>query len=484
MAVERMLRKVERWGRLELAFDGPSEGNPYQEVQFSARFQYKNRIVEADGFYDGEGRYRLRFMPDQLGMWRYITESSCSELHGIAGEFLCTDPSAGNHGPVRVKDRRQFVYEDGTAFVPFGTTCYHWTHDQNEQLEELTLQTLSESPFNKIRMCLLPTRDMVPPAFVFAGTCPEDADRTRFNPAYFAHLERRLDDLQRLGIEADLVLFHPYDKGYWGFDQMEAQTDCFYLKYVIARLAAYRNVWWSLSNEYDFNKYKTVEDWDRLLQFVQRTDPYQHLRSIHNGTKMYKSSYLYDFNKPWITHQSIQHWDPELTTEWLEACPKPVAIDEISYEGNSSRRWGNISGMELTHRFWEAMSRGGTVGHGESFNGMETRAWISTGGKLYGEAVERIAFLRRIIEEGPSDWLKAREEGTYGLYYYGHRQPACTTLVLPNQRCCRLDLIDTWNMTIRRLEGTYSGTVQVTLPGRPYLALRMTLEGGSTAGHE
>ena len=26
------------------------------------------------------------------------------------------------------------------------------------------------------------------------------------------------DRLNRLGIEADLILFHPYDKGRWGFD--------------------------------------------------------------------------------------------------------------------------------------------------------------------------------------------------------------------------------------------------------------------------
>ncbi|OXM87979.1 DUF5060 domain-containing protein [Paenibacillus rigui] len=468
-------RKVEQWGRWELTLEGPSEGNPFQEVTFGARFQFKNRVVEADGFYDGEGKYRIRFMPDRTGAWSYVTRSNCPQLHGLSGEFNCVGPSKGNHGPVRVNLRFGFVYEDGKRYLPFGTTCYHWTHDMDEQLEELTLQTLQTSPFNKIRMCLLPTRDMCPPAIAFAGTCPEDVDRTRFNPSFFRHLERRLDDLQRLGIEADLVLFHPYDKGHWGFDGMSWEEDTFYLKYVISRLAAYRNVWWSLSNEYDFNKNKTVDDWDRLIQYVRRNDPYEHLRSIHNGTKMYKSSMLYDFNKPWITHQSIQHWDPELTTDWRAACPKPVVIDEISYEGNSSRRWGNISGQELTHRFWEAMSRGGSVGHGESFNGMATRAWISTGGVLYGEAVERIAFLRRFMEEGPADWIQAKQDGTYGLYYFGRRQPVYYTLELSEDQRYKLEFIDTWNMTIEHMEGTCSGKARIRLPGKPYFALRVTI---------
>ncbi|UJF35612.1 DUF5060 domain-containing protein [Paenibacillus hexagrammi] len=471
-------QEVEQWGQFELTLDGPSAGNPFQEVRLSAQFQYKNLIVEPDGFYDGNGIYRIRFMPDRPGVWRYVTRSNISELDGHDGEFVCIQAAEGNHGPVRVKHSYLFAYEDGTPYMPFGTTCYHWTHHGNEELEELTLQTLKDSPFNKVRMCLLPTRDMRPPLnLVFAGTCPEDIDKTKFNPAFFTHLESRIKDLMQLGIEADLVLFHPYDKGYWGVDNMDAESDAFYLRYVIARLASFRNVWWSLCNEYDFNSYKTVADWDRLLQLTQGQDPYQHLRSIHNGTKMYKSSNLYDFSKPWITHQSIQHWEAELTTEWREAVAKPIVIDEISYEGNSSRRWGNISGEELTHRFWEGLSRGGFVGHGESFINKETRAWISSGGKLYGESTERIAFLRKVMEEGPEDWMAARQEGSYMLLYFGRHQHAYKHVELRKDALYRIEIIDTWEMTIKQIEGTFSGTIKVDLPGKPYIALRISMIG-------
>lgn len=486
MGIQQNGQEVDRWGRFELALKGPSEGNPFQEVQISARFQYKNLIVEPEGFYDGDGTYRIRFMPDRIGVWRYVTRSNRSELDGHSGEFVCVEPSSGNHGPVRVKDQYLFAYEDGTPYMPFGTTCYHWTH-YNEQLEELTLQTLKGSPFNKVRMCLLPTQDMRPPLrLAFVGANPEDIDKTRFNTDFFAHLEKRIDDLMQLGIEADLVLFHPYDKGYWGVDNMDAEADIFYLRYVIARLSAYRNIWWSLCNEYDFNKFKTVDDWDRLIQFVQHRDPYQHLRSIHNGTKMYKSSWLYDYSKPWITHQSIQHWDAELTTSWREATPKPIVIDEISYEGNSSRRWGNISGEEMTHRFWEAISRGGFVGHGESFIERETRAWISSGGKLYGESTERIAFLRKIMEEGPADWMKAWQLGTYGLLYFGHHQHAYKYVDLPENASYYIEIIDTWKMTITPVKGTFRGRGRVDLPGKSNLALRIlkVSEANSAGGDQ
>ncbi|KRF06837.1 alpha-L-rhamnosidase [Paenibacillus sp. Soil766] len=474
MGIQQNSQEIEKWGRFELTMQGPSEGNPFQEVQLSARFQYKNYIVQPDGFYDGNGTYRIRFMPDRVGVWTYVTQSNHNDLDGQHGEFMCVEASRENHGPVRVKDQYVFAFEDGTPYMPFGTTCYHWTHHGNELLEELTLESLKESPFNKVRMCLLPTRDMKAPLrLVFDGSCPEDVDKTRFNPDFFNHFEKRITDLMDLGIEADLVLFHPYDKGFWGVDNMDAASDTFYLRYVIARLSSFRNVWWSLCNEYDFNTFKTVEDWDRLIQFVQHHDPYQHLRSIHNGTKMYKSSWVYDFSKPWITHQSIQHWDAELTTSWREANAKPVVIDEISYEGNSSRRWGNISGEEMTHRFWEAMSRGGFVGHGESFIDKETRAWISSGGKLYGESTQRIAFLRKLMEEGPSDWIKAWQRGEYGLQYFGHHQHAYTYVELSDNASYRLEIIDTWDMTVTPVKGTFCGRTKVDLPGKPNLALRI-----------
>ena len=124
---------------------------------------------------------------------------------------------------------------------------------------------------------------------------------SRFNPQYFQHLEQRVADLQKLGIEADIILFHPYDEGHWGFDRMPAAVDDRYLHYVVARLAAYRNVWWSLANEWDFMKKKQESDFVRFGEIVSHDDPWHHLLSIHNG------SILFNHTLPWVTHASIQN---------------------------------------------------------------------------------------------------------------------------------------------------------------------------------
>lgn len=497
---------VEQWDFFEVTLPGPSAGNPFLEVQLSARFRQGEKQVTVDGFYDGEGVYRVRFMPDAPGEWRYETRSNRPELDRKTGSFPCTPASGRNHGPVRVRDTYHFAYADGTPHLSFGTTGYAWTH-QDEALEAQTLKTLAAAPFNKLRMCVFPKRYLYnenePRLYPFEGTAPDRWDFSRPNPAFFRHLERRVGDLRALGIEADLILFHPYDKGHWGFDRMPADADDRYLRYVVARLAAYRNVWWSLANEFDFMKEKSRADWDRFGHIVQESDPYGHLRSIHNGTR------FYDHSQPWVTHASIQNGQAladfgraELLRTVYE---KPVVYDEARYEGNIARRWGNLTAQEMVLRFWHGAISGTYVGHGETYLNPQDVLWWSKGGVLHGESPARIAFLRKLLEEDapqgidPIDkWMTPSIAGRYGEYYlryFGEERPQEWRFQLPKGKGelpqgarFRVDVIDTWEMTITPVPGEFAVRPQgdylyvsdappVRLPGKPYHALRIRRVG-------
>jgi hypothetical protein len=477
--VDPLSDHVERWGIAEIVLEGPSDGeprygNPFVDVEVSARFQFKNRVVEVSGFYDGDGVYRVRFMPDTVGRWRYVTASNCSELDGQEGEFACVEPSPDNHGPVYVRNRYHFCYADGTPHVSIGTTCYAWAH-QGDKLEEQTLETLKNAPFTKMRMCVFPKdysyNKNEPVYYPFQQSGKGGWDTARFDPAFWRHFERRVGQLCDLGIEADLILFHPYDR--WGFATMDTESDDRYLRYAVARLAAYRNVWWSMANEFDLMKEKTMADWDRFFHIVQACDPYQRMRSVHNCRQ------FYDHNKPWVTHCSIQNSDLDQVATWRQMYGKPVVVDECCYEGNIPQGWGNISARELVHRFWLGTVGGGYVGHGETYLHPQDILWWSKGGVLHGESPARIAFLQSILEDRPAQGLDpvdrwgAGQPGQYYLYYFGVRQPGRWTFDVPEDSACRVEVIDTWEMTIASLEGTFSGKFQVNLPGKPYLAVRI-----------
>lgn len=443
-------RKIERWDFFELRLDGPQTGNPFVDVTLSAQFKIGVKVYTPQGFYDGEGKYIIRFMASETGEWTYITQSNRTELDGIEGTFKCVSPSKNNHGPVRVRNKFHLAYEDGTPYFQIGTTCYAWAH-QGNAMEQQTLKTLATSPFNKIRMCVFP-KDYTynknePEYYPFEGEPLKEWDFTRFNPEFWRHFEQRVMDLQNLGIEADIILFHTYDR--WGFENMNSESDDRYIKYVVARLSAFRNVWWSLANEFDFMPDKKEADWDRFFQIIQKHDPYNHLRGIHNGSRWY------DHNKPWVTHASIQTSDMAAGIRFREEFQKPVLYDECKYEGNVPHGWGRLTPQQMVKYFWQGMLSGCYVGHGETYLHPDDLLWWSKGGKLFGESPKRIAFLKDFMSGAPNfEELQPMGDdkgnfisGIPGKYYlvYG-RSAGNTTILLPGEEPYKIDAIDTWNM--------------------------------------
>ena len=205
-----------------------------------------------------------------------------------------------------------------------------------------------------------------------------------------------------MGIEVDLILFHPYDKGRWGFDSLPMDVNKQYLKYIIARLGSFHNIWWSVANEWDLVKYKTRDEWIELSKYIYENDPYHHLSSIHGSTAKYIEYWF-----PYFTHSSVQDEAPVMN--WGAASiarsiyHKPVIYDEVGYEGNLKHRWGRYSGEEMNHLMWMGAIGGTYVTHGEAYmfhDDKDTIFWAK-GGMFKGTSWKRAAFLRKILEAGP-----------------------------------------------------------------------------------
>lgn len=493
---------VEKWGTFEASLSGFTEGNPFEDFNIQCTFTSQNETKTVAGFYDGDGRYIVRFMPSFEDTYDFVMNGTFS-LDSYRGDFIVTPPLEGNHGPVRVAPDLHLIYEDGTPYHCLGTTCYVWTH-QSLELQSLTLKTLSENAFNKVRFCIFPKHYLYnfhePLSYPYEGTPCDSSGLNEdtfvifaenailegnewnfhsFNPLHFQLLENRIQDLMQLGIEADIILMHPYDR--WGFSCMGTENEAFYLRYVMARFSAYRNVWWSLANEYDLFRNKSVTDWEANAREICTYDPYSHLRSIHNCFG------FYDYNRPWISHCSIQRTDlyksAEFTDEWRLRYNKPVVLDEIAYEGNINQGWGNISGQEMTRRFWEAFVRGGYPGHGETYQHPDNILWWAHGGELHGESPARIKFLSMIMKETPGyglnpikgDWdevVGTAKGSNYSIHYYGWFRPGFRNFSFPDNNTYEVEVIDTWNMTIEKI-GCFQGKFKITLPGREYMAIRI-----------
>lgn len=502
--------EVGKWDVFEVACEGPRQGNPFTEQWIKGVFTGRSETVEADGFYDGNGSYKVRFMPSFEGEYHFSLKASFP-IGKQEGTFMATSPKEGNHGPVRVSGNCHFVYEDGTPYYSLGTTCYVWELQPDERIGQ-TLSSLKEAGFNKIRFCIFPKHYdynlTEPRSYPYEGT-PMDSsvltkdnfssytgktegnhwDFGRFCPEHFRHIEECIAKLGEIGVEADLILMHPYDR--WGFSQMTKEQDDRYLEYVMARFSAYHNVWWSLANEYDLMEHKTIKDWERFADIICRKDPYQHLRSVHNCGP------FYDFTRPWVTHCSIQGQDvgrgAEQVSEWRMRYRKPVVLDEISYEGNIQYGWGNITGEEMLRKFWETACRGGYPGHGETYLVKDDVLWWSHGGILHGESWKRMKFLHQVMCETPGIGLKQAyrewdetcavpenpheaEKSGYRLIYFGIRRPSFRDFHFDDENEYEAEVIDTWNMTVQKA-GTFRGKFRVELPGKQYMAIRIRKAG-------
>ncbi len=512
---------MKQYETFELVFSGETLRDSWAQVDLTAVFTCGNVRKTVRGFYDGAGRYVVRFLPETPGEWRWRVGGAV----GAEGAEVC-GPADHAHGPVKAVDTH-FEYADGMLFIPFGTTVYALAH-QDDALVEQTLESLKNAPFNKVRMCVFPKHydynHNEPPCYAFEKTADGGWDVNRPNIAFWHRFESILKKIMAMGIQVDLILFHPYDR--WGFAALPQKDNLTYLDYLLRRLSAFPDIWWSLANEYDLcMDHKTLADWEDIEAFVAANDPYHHLLSNHN------CMCFWDATRKNITHASLQTKGLSEIPRWIRKYQKPVIIDECCYEGNLPHFWGSISGQEMVRRFWRCCASGAYCTHGETFLSDDEILWWARGGQLKGESPRRIAFLRQVMESLPGP-LKPREDNIWSivlkegagldqalssvpeemrgfcrlfsdsihrmteqdrtahlggehvweahcgeeayLTYFDLQCYGEQTVKLPEDKTYKAELVDVWHMTREVIAENISGKTRLKLPGRDHLALLIT----------
>ncbi len=466
--------EVKKWEVFEVALEGPSEeGEPFKGV-----FSNKNESVVVDGFYDGEGMYKIRFMPSYEGRYTFILKGGYLESN-LSGVFYVKENEDSKHGLVRVNGTK-FIYEDGTPFNCFATTSNIWHLQDIETIEETISFLESSKVFNKVRFNILPYDN----TYVFPYNLSSENKIESFNHKYFQKLEKAVKRLEEIDVEADLVFFTPseyiwLDLGYSFEEAIEL------VAYTVNRLSAYHNVWWSLANDYDAIPL-SGKDWIELANVLVNNDPYSHLRSIMN------SHIIYDYKHNWPTHCSIKQVDCykgcEETDELVARFNKPVVYEDFGFEGNLEYGWGNLTKEEALRRVWEVTLRGGYPSYSEARNINEKEWWLQ-GGKISSSNINSIALLKELVNDSeglsfyPYSWdelcaIYTNEEDaevrSQYLYYYSFMAPGKRSYFVDDETDYLVEVIDTVNANIYR-QGIHRGEFEIELPEKPYVAVRLSL---------
>jgi len=342
--------EVAIWTRFEAAFSSAGTyDNPLQQVELQVRFTApsgKEKTVL--GFWDGDGTWRVRFSPDELGEWRYSTTASDPSetgLHAKRGSFSCVAYKGDNplygHGAIRLSpDRRYLVHADGTPFFWLADTAWNGALKATEQDWKAFLADRRTKRFTAIQF--VTTQWRAAPADREGQVAFTGQESIAVQPAFFQRLDRSFDLCNQEGLVALPVLLWAI-RGDMnpGYTLPEDQA-ILLVRYTVARYGAHRAIW-ILGGDGDYGG-ERAKRWHAIgrggLKFNPGRLATMHPRGMNWPWDEFRDETWLDI----LTYQSGHGDGPNhlkwnctgpATTKWREEPARPIINAEPNYEDHN-----------------------------------------------------------------------------------------------------------------------------------------------------
>ena len=244
------MASVTQWAVYEAALEGSHEyDNPFWDVTVDVHLTAPSGARHSvEAFWDGARTWRVRFSPDEVGMWRWM--SDCSDdanagLHAQEGSFECVSFTGDNpiyrHGALRLAaDGHHLEHADGTPFFCLGNTAWNAVMTAEEADWNAYLRLRRRQGFAAIQFVSTQFRALT--AGQRGLTAFEGTERIRLRPEFFRRMDPKVDAINAHGMIAvpvALWAFSPGDPG-----QALAEADAIRLaRYLLARWGAHQTIW-------------------------------------------------------------------------------------------------------------------------------------------------------------------------------------------------------------------------------------------------
>lgn len=339
--------EVQRFGLHEMSFEAENEySNPYLDVAVRSTFTGPNgQTMVVPGFWDGGKTFKVRFTPTSAGLWNYSVNSQPIDDGLCAkGDLQVSMPKTGKHGFLRrdTEFPTSFIHDDGTRRFMWGTTMYHLLLNASAgQRWKEAIDGATRHGINKVRFSLAPS-DADGRSGGYKDTKPFlDEARQRLNLDHWRTADHVIGYLNDHNCQADVILFwRMHEKE---ISQEKREADERYLRYALARYAAFPNVIWCMVNEWNYSSVPR-EYWNDLGRLVRSEDPWSRnggvlrAHSIHQQTRP-------DWNfadQEWPSHAILQLGvrnrgaSVRIGDEWKAA---PIGAKRFTFGDD----WGNHS---------------------------------------------------------------------------------------------------------------------------------------------
>jgi hypothetical protein len=391
-----------KFGVHEIVLTGSSlVPNPFDTL-VKIRFTPPSGVINAKtvwAFYDGESTWRARVYSSETGAWTW--SSTCETdagLHGKSGTFRCEPSKLRGRLLIHPKNPRQWMTDNGRWFLNLNDTAYFLlcAHDGDGNLipEEDVRAYVRDARSRGITSF----RSFIangPKSFIGPGS----SDRQRWNDL-FSDPEMTRPDLYHLRVadhrlrwlldgEPDaymqFILFplgKPWrtDESVW--TKMTVQQRERIMRYLIARFAAYPQIFWLIVNDAYFGpetirpRQGDVKTASRVLTFpnscamvrevgtfFKNNDPWQHPLSAGPARTV---AFHFD-NEEWASYVHLEDdYDlPATRYEQYHRLAKPVFLGEDRYEQDHPKTRDPRDMRYFQRRlFWVWLFSGGSTNYG------------------------------------------------------------------------------------------------------------------------
>jgi hypothetical protein len=385
--------------------NGKPYANKFSDVELRATYTAPfGRQVEFPGFFDGDGQgggdahtgnvWKLRFMPDELGPWRYRWSWS-DDTPGGEGSFQCVSQGASKGVLQAYKDNPHWLAYNGTE--PVWIKSYYETgHGSIAQpfdwVSENVYQPLVDHGYNHLQVNWLLSlccfgqyyQDGPPPSTLDLALYKEGRASSTMRLDVWRLMEQRLGWLNDRNVGVHMFLGFEGRKNHGpSWEKLSNQEKDFYVRYVVARIAPFANIaGWNFV--WEDPGYRESHELG-LAKLLQKYDVFHHLRTYQD-----ESPRDNEYQRPEYTFAAIEnHYiaAPQnqidrnyRKTPWThhEACRiayvpgKPVFMSE----GNAlwRRYWAERSGAtqdDLRQAAWGCATAGASFcwnGHAREYD--------------------------------------------------------------------------------------------------------------------
>lgn len=420
--------------------------NPFTDVELRARFTSPSgEVTEVAGFHDGDGRggqgdvWRVRFMAETLGAWRWRTVASDPDnagLHGRAGWFEVVPstvpgpPAPDPEQPTawRFANGRHLLWSAGYGLFVAGAEPTHpGVGGWRDYIDWLAARRFSGVLFAlqvpSLRTCSTCWKgrapwgalgDAPPPAWAVRksgavdyfvmpwarhgepdrfATDADDADFERF----FLPLWRNVDAIVRALGERGMIA-HVWQYGDQTFQPpASSPAEQLYWDYLLRRLGGYWNV--VFNDGIDLGEYRSVSWITEWQRYFAAHDPFAHPRSSRHGEDDHGAA-------TWRSMQAANDRAPADVDAWRALLAKRPRKPVTEDDGIRARKGRGIPAQRFRQlAWWSVLAGPGALG--ATWAGAHEPANYFAAAEAESEGMDRVGYRNRFLLDFDPDTGRA-----------------------------------------------------------------------------